>query len=785
MRPPADRVVWLEAEHFADLGGWVNDSQFVDLMGSPYLLANGKGTPVEDATTAAEVPAPGTYRLWARTRDWDTEHHPGPFQILLDGQAADHIFGRSGQPGWIWEDGAVHELSGQVSLALRDLSGYYGRCDVVVLAGDLDWTPPSDLSEIEALRICYGGLSREIDELPAYDVVVVGGGLAGCTAAVAAARNGVSVALIQDRPVLGGNASPEILVPPVGIANIGQEGPLDPRETGIIEEYRTPGRQRVTEGKLYAQRLLRWVRLEPNLDLFLNTHVLKSERPAGDRPEIESVLAVDVRNGQRVRFRGKIFIDCSGDSVMSVSAGAEYRQGKEPRSTYDEPWAPDEPSEHTMGSGLKYYPVDTGQEVRYDPPPWAYRFPDCAGFGPMRHPQKLGTIRPDGLHIQNQWKLELGGTRDTFADAEEIRDDLFRLIYGLWDHIKNHCPENAGEAATWDLGWVGHVAGKRENRRLIGDTVLTQNDIGAQMLFPDRVAYGAWSVDDHYSAGFFHKGPTGRHFDGPRYHHRGVPFSIPFRSLYSRNVDNLMMAGRNISASHLGMSNVRVMITCAVMGHAAGIGAALCVHKDLSPRGVAQDCMEQLQQQLLKEGAYIIGLKADDPRDAAPRARIQASSERVWDSGETMAATNVSNGYARAVEERTNAWSPAPDRPGPHWLELSWEAPVAFNVVHITFQKWELAPKQFAVEVWREERPHLRQDGAWQRVAEVTENRHRRHVLGLDRVITTKLRIIEQEPAGISEIRVYDEPQRLVEIARRAHDNMRLPDIGPFLPWES
>ena len=736
----ATTVIWLETEQFEHFGGWVNDSQFIDRMGSPYLLANGWGTPVEDAVTIVKVLDSGPYRLWARTRDWDTEHHPGRFQILLNGQAVERTFGCSGQPGWAWEDGGTHELSGPISLALHDLSGYYSRCDVVILTDDLAWTPPEGNDDIEALRVRYGGLSAKIDEPPAYDVVVVGGGLAGCTAAVAAARNGAAVALIQDRPVLGGNASPEILVPPTGVANNGMEGPLDPRETGIIEEYRTPGLQRVTEGKLYAKRLLRWVQLEPNLDLYLNMHVLKSEMLEGDRREIESVLAVDVHTGQRMRFRGTIFIDCSGDSVMGVSAGAEYRQGKEPQSMYGEPWAPETASPHTMGNGLKYYPVDTGREVRYDPPPWAYRFPDCADFGPGRHPQKLGTIQPDGLHIGHQWKLELGGTRDTFVDAEDIRDDLFRLIFGIWDHVKNHCPENAAQAATWDLGWVGHVAGKRETRRLIGDIVLTQNDIGSQALFPDRVAYGAWSVDDHYPEGFFHKGPTGRHFDGADHHYRGVPFSIPFRSLYSRNVDNLMMAGRNHSASHLGMSDTRVMITCAVMGHAAGVGAALCVAKDLSPRGVYQDCIEHLQQQLLKEGAFIIGLRAKDARDAAPRARIGASSECVWDNGGTMAATNVIDGYARAIGEHTHAWSPDPNAPGPHWIELAWDAPVTFNVVHVGFQKVDLAPESFCVEAW--------QDG-WRTVAEVSENRHRRHVLGLDRVTTTRLRVVESDPAGI------------------------------------
>jgi hypothetical protein len=313
--------------------------------------------------------------------------------------------------------------------------------------------------------------------------------------------------------------------------------------------------------------------------------------------------------------------------------------------------------------------------------------------------------------------------------------------------------------------------------------VLTHMDIMDKTPFEDAVAYGAWVVDDHYSDGFFHDGRFGTHQDSPEDACFGEEFSIPFRSLYSRNVDNLMMAGRNISASHMAMSDTRVMFTCALMGHAAGTGAAMCVHKGLTPRGVYQDCIDQLQQQLLKEGAYIIGLRADDGRDLAPRARVAASSEERWMGGEVMAAAHVVDGYARAAGgrsegARTHAWAPkpGPGALGSHWIALTWEQPVTFNMVHVSFQTAELAPKDFSVEVW--------QDGGWRTVAEVTENRHRRHVLGLDRVSTARLRVVESEPAGIAEIRLYDEPQRQVEIARRAHANMRLPDVGPFLPWE-
>ena len=772
----AAETVWLEAELFDAPGGWINDAQFIDQMGSPYLMAVGLGRPVDDAVTTFTVAKSAPYRLWVRTKDWSPEHHPGRFRIVLDGKPVGHAFGENGRPGWTWEDGRVHQLSGDVELRLHDLTGYYARCDVVVLTDDLDWTPPPDVEGIARGREEYGGVNREVKHMPRHDVVVVGGGLAGCTAAVAAARNGAATALIQNRPILGGNASTEILVPPAGVwpGVYRQRYPLDPRETGILDEYRTAGNQRVGEGKLYSKRLLRLVKLEPNLDLHLNTHAVDVElRPGPDR-RIGAVLAVDVKTGQRMRFAGQIFIDCTGDGVVGVAAGAEYRHGKEAKSMHDEPWAPDVGNSRTMGNGLKYFPRDTGTPQPFEAPAWVFKFPTCDSFGPGRHPPL-----PTTTEIGYQWKFELGGDRDTYADAEEIRDDLLRLIYGLWDHTKNHCPQNAEKAANHELAWVGYVAGKRENRRLIGDYVLTQNDIGEQTLFPDRVAFGGWIVDDHYSAGFFHKGTTARSDNSPQDAHKGVPFSIPFRCLYSKNVDNLLMAGRNISATHLALADTRVMLTCAVIGHAAGTGAAMCVREATTPRGICRDHIVQLQQQLLKEGAHLIGLPADDPRDLARRASVSASSRRNHEDGDPMIAENVINGYDRAVGERfnvkTNAWGADEEAGPPHWVELGWNEPIELNMVYVTFQTVELAPKRFTVEAWS--------GGAWQPVAEVVDNRHRRHVLGLDRIATEKLRLVLDEPAAVCEIRVYDEPPRLVEIARRAHANMRLPDRGPFLPF--
>lgn len=748
-------VIWLEAQRFNDPGGWKNDPQFIDQMGSPYLLAVGLGTPVKDAVTTAAVEKAGKYRLWARTKDWMPAHHPGRFKISLNGKACERTFGQSGKAGWRWEDGGVHELSGKVEVRLQDLTGYYGRCDVVVLTDDLKWTPPAGLAAIAKLRQRYGGVTVKIKDMDEYDVVVVGGGVAGCMAAVSSARNGAKTALIQNRPVLGGNASIEILVPPVGVWPHSGQRSLDPRETGLIEEVRTAGNQRYRETWVYSGRLMRLVKLEPNLDLHLNTHATGVEMKAGTKDTIAAVLAVGTATGQRMRFGGRIFIDCTGDGVIGLAAGAEHRHGKEPRSMYKESLAPETANKNTMGNSLKYAVKAAASPKPATTPKWAYSFPKCSDFGRGRHPATDNSL-------DRQWVIELGGMRDTYRDAEEIRDDLLRVIYGMWDHARNHCPRLKARAAGLELAWVGHIAGKRESARLIGDYVMIQQDVVGQKLFEDRIAYGSWGLDDHPSKGFFHKGPPSGHPEKGRVH------SVPYRSLYSKNINNLMMAGRDISVSHVALGTVRVMLTCGVIGHAAGTAAGMCIEQKTTPRGVYTDHIAALQQRLLKEGAYLIDLPNKDPRDLARQAKATASSKK-------SPAANVINGYARAVGKQTNAWTPAGDEL-PQWVQLAWDKPQTFNVVQVMFQTKTLAPAKFALEAW--------QDGAWKSVAEITGNRHRRRVIGLERLTTAKLRIVLHRATGICEIRVYDEPKRLVEIARRAAKNMALPDGGPRLPFD-
>ncbi len=762
------KLVWLETERFDQYGGWTNDAQFVDQMGSPYLMAIGLGKPAADASTAVVLPRAGRYRLWARTKDWAPEHHPGRFRIVLAGRPVEHVFGSSGKPGWRWESGGVYGLSGKIEVRLRDLTGFYGRCDAIVLCDDLDWTPPAEMADVARLREQYGGVSSHIKDMGRHDVVVVGGGLAGCMAAVSSARLGARTVLIQNRPVLGGNASVEILVPPVGVWPHGKKDPLDPRETGLVEEIRTEGNQTTEEAKLYSGRLLRLVSAEPNLDLHLSTHATGVEMKSDHT--IASVLAVHVRSGRRMRFAGRMFVDCTGDGVIGVAAGAEYRHGREGRSTHNESLAPEVGDKKTMGNSLKYVSQPTDSPQPFEAPAWAMKFPRCDSFTPGRHPlltSKIGW----------QWKIELGGTRDTYRDAEQIRDELLRLIWGLWDHVKNHCPKLREKAACHKLVWVGHVAGKRENRRLIGDYVLTANDIIHQTLLPDRVAYGGWSIDDHHPEGFFRKGHTMR--IPLRECRIGQRYSIPYRSLYSKNIDNLLMAGRDISASHMALSNTRVMLTCAVIGQASGAAAAMCIEHNATPRGIYQNHMTELQQQLLKDGAHIIDLPSRDPRDMARAATVTASSEKTG-GGQVSAAANVINGLARAGGGKTNAWCPDPGKPMPQWIELAWDRPRTFNLIHVTFLTKKHAPARFQVQAW--------QGDCWKTLVEVTGNKRRRHVLGLDRTTTAKLRVVllqtETNEPGICEIRVYDEPDRLVRIARRAARGATLPDTKPDLPWD-
>ncbi|MBD0381425.1 FAD-dependent oxidoreductase [Paenibacillus sedimenti] len=443
------------------------------------------------------------------------------------------------------------------------------------------------------------------------DITVIGGGLAGVCAAVAAARSGQTVALVQNRPVLGGNSSSEVRVWVCGATGHGTNRYA--RETGIMGEMFVENQYRNPEGNPYGWDLvvLETVLAEKNIQLFLNTDVHEVEASGDDHErKIHSVTGWMMGSERRIRFESEMFLDCTGDGLVGFLAGAKHRIGREAKHEYNEDWAPEEADDITLGSTILFYTKDAGHPVRYIAPSFAKDITKTSI--PIKRVIRSGD---SGCHY---WWIEWGGELDTVHENERIRDELWSAIYGIWDYIKN---SGKFDADTMTLEWVGSIPGKREFRRFVGDYVLNQNDIIAQTPFEDRIAFGGWSIDLHPPQGMYSTESGSKHLYADGNYH------IPFRSLYSVNVSNLMFAGRNISATHVAFGTTRVMATCAVIGEAAGTGAALCVQHHTTPREIYRQHMAELQQLMLRHDASIIGLANQDLRDLARSASVTASSE--------------------------------------------------------------------------------------------------------------------------------------------------------------
>lgn len=449
------------------------------------------------------------------------------------------------------------------------------------------------------------------------DVVVIGGGLAGMSAAISAARAGARVILVQDRPVLGGNQSSEMQVGICGADGSGGSIARYVRETGIIEElwlehmHRTP----VYATGFHMQDIVFWeaVTREPNIRLLLNTsalHAIKNEDGS-----IGAITAVQASAEKEYLISGRIFIDASGDSRIAVDAGADFRAGREGKYEHDESMAPVEGDRGTMGSSIFFNARRMDHKVPFTPPDWAYDFPEDEDL-PFRD------IVLDTLGMDEQftgfWWLEYGGCMDTVEDSEKIRDELYKIVFGIWDHMKNHGDHGCD---NYDIVWMNTIPAKRESRRLLGEYIVNENDVKNRTLFEDRVAYGGWPIDVHPPEGIFSKEPpctSVRLTD---------VWNIPFRSLFSRNVPNLMMAGRNISVTHVALGSARVMATCALMGQAVGTAAWLCIRNDCRPKDIWRTHMRELQQTLLKHDCYIKDLSNEDPADLARIATVRVSSQ--------------------------------------------------------------------------------------------------------------------------------------------------------------
>jgi len=606
-----NHVVWQEAESMENTGKWSNDPQHIDIMGSPYLLATGVGKLVDDSVTELTIPEDGIYTLWVRCRDWFPSHSPGQFQVLINDKASPVAFGKADNDAWQWIKGGSFELEkGTAELRLRDNTGWWGRCDAVVLATG-GFEPSSDREELAVQRLKYAGVSQGIEDMGTYDFIVVGGGPAGMGASIAAARNRIKVALIQDRPVLGGNSSSEIEVPPMGY--IGK--PPDRRNVkGIAEELFPPqGWDNYADSK----KMEEIVRAEDNISLFLNTRAIDVEIKGKTR--IRSVIAINVHTGQRMRFSAPLFADTTGHGWIGYYAGAEYRMGQESRSEFNESLAPVEAGNRTMGNNLyKAVFANSKDPVPFECPDWAYQWTDSADFEPLgSHRRTSMIVRPENFDqpsrgkgrnpgddingaISHAWWVEYGGMENIIEDAEHIRDELFRISLGLWNYAKNHNPATKDKNLKRELIWLNYVSGVRESRRLVGDYILSQRDYDEQVVHDDTVAFTDWGPDVHHPEGFWVKGNDCIHV------YQGRRTSIPYRTLYSKNIENLFMAGRCHSATHIAFGGTRVMRPCCAMGQAVGTAAAIATKHETTPRVVYKEHIAELQDTLVQDGCRLM-----------------------------------------------------------------------------------------------------------------------------------------------------------------------------------
>lgn len=571
--------VFIEAESFNDYGGWVNDAQFIDQMGSPYLMAHGSGVPVADASTLFEVAQTGTYYISVRTFNWVAPHTDGPapglFQISIDGTLLDTIFGNK-PSAWGWAKGGKFELEkGSHEMRLHDVTGFNGRVDAIFLSMEDYAFLPNNSYKLFRLRTRSGGIPDELRDMGEYDLVVVGGGIAGISAAVSSARSGLKTALIQNRPVLGGNNSSEVRVHLVGSV----EENLYPALGNVVRSMNDHHPPNAAEGERFMDSLkLAIVKSEPNIDLFLNTHVNWLEIKGG---KIEAVYGINTRTGQQFKFRGRYYADCTGDGSVGALSGADFRYGRESREETGEPGAPEEADSLTMGSSNLWRSVEEEDISEFPKVPWALQFSDEYFID-----EKTGS-----------WRWESGFDRDIIQDAEYIRDHNLRAVYGNWSYLKNNYQEKYGNSK---LEWVAYVAGKRESRRLLGDVILSELDILNNVEYEDAAVTLTWGIDIHFADTLNSRFFPGEEFISWYDHPKHAPYHMPYRCLYSRNIENLFMAGRDISVTHLGLGSPRVMRTGGLMGEVVGMAASICVEKDCSPREVYEAHLDELKEMMKK-----------------------------------------------------------------------------------------------------------------------------------------------------------------------------------------
>ena len=587
----ASDSLFVEAEAFADRGGWSVDSQFILNMGSAYLMAHGLGTPVADATTEVVFPSTGTYHLHVRTKDWVAKWNapgtPGKFKVSMNDKPATTAFGTKGDQ-WHWQNGGTVEITTKkTTLKLHDLTGFNGRCDALYFTKDAKETPPNDGQPLFDFR-------RQKLNLPAvppvkgdYDLVVIGGGYSGLAAALSAARHGLKVALIHNRAVLGGNGSSEVQVWAMGGTQLGKF----PHLGEIVNEFSDFSRDSPGLIREFVDDLKeKVVRAEDNVDLYLNHFAFRTN--ASDN-QINSVDAVDTTSGTFTRIAGRLFCDATGHGTIGAQAGAKFMMAEKGH----------------MGMSNMWSAKDAGEKVNWPKTPWA--LPLGKGDYPTLH----GSRGPYEKFRKAEWFWEGGYDKHPINDLEEIRDWNLRANFGAFSHMKQSEPNTR-------LMWMAYIGGNRESRRLEGDVILTGDDIAAKKVFPDASVPTTWSIDLHYPKKEFEKGVAK---DNPfiaiavhdRKVDRQIGYNIPYRCFYSKNIGNLFMAGRCVSVDRRALGTTRVMRTCGMMGEVVGKAAWIATTQDTTPRGVYQNYLPILID-LMKQPGRARRATINDPLTIPP-----------------------------------------------------------------------------------------------------------------------------------------------------------------------